>query len=276
MLNQRISLNNSESVARHKASADLLIHLSCKSCHHQEMDSSIVIASKFEMKTLPDLLEQICAFVMEEIKFDTIPPLPTINFWMENGSHFVGIPLRITGQDPIKQILIITSDPVERPINTSWIPFSKIQSIQIDQAETISHLLTAKVQDSQPAAASSLSMTTIRHEIEHKWKILAAKNNLHPFLYFSLDEFGKSEFEKKNIAIFGAALLKAIEALTATESKLVAFNRLKTLQISMGSSKEIQYDKQGAFLIVQVNFARAPSPNLERDIVLLFNDIFAS
>lgn len=240
------------------------------------MDSSIVIASNFEIKSVAELLEQICLFVQEEIKSESLPPLPIVHFWLENGNKFVGIPLKTTGKDLAKQLLIITSDPVERPINTIWIPFSKIQSIEVEQAETISHILITKKSDAPAAGGKLLSLATIRNEIEYKWKMLATKNSLLPYIYFNWDEIGKSEFEKQNIVIFANALLKAIDTVTTNETKRILFNRLKTLQVSLGLGKEVTFDKQGAFLIIQVNFSRAPSLNIERELVILLNDIFLS
>jgi len=240
------------------------------------MDSSIVIASNFEIKTVSELLEQICSFVQEEIKLESLPPLPTLTFWLENGNRFIGIPLKISGKDAAKQLLIITSDPVERPINTAWIPFAKIQSIQIEQAETVAHMLIPKKAEATNVAGSGkiLSLTTIRNEIEYKWKVLATKNGLLPYIYFNWDEIGKSEFEKQNIVTFATALLKAIDTVTQNETKRQMFNRLKTLQVSNGAGKDILFDKQGAFLIIQVNFARAPSLNIERELVVQLNDTF--
>ncbi|MFZ3229496.1 MAG: hypothetical protein WA160_04775 [Pseudobdellovibrio sp.] len=240
------------------------------------MDSSILIASNFEIKSVPELIDQVCAFVQEEIKSESLPPLPVLTFWLENGNQFTGIPLKTSGKDLLKQLLIITSDPVERPINTIWIPFAKIQSVQVSQAETISHLITARRAETHVPGGKLLSLTTIRNEIEYKWKILAAKNILLPYIYFNWDEIGKSEFEKQNIVIFANALLKAIDIVTQNDAKQILFNRLKTLQVSIGSGKDILFDKQGAFLIIQVNFARAPSLNIERELVILLNDIFLS
>lgn len=241
------------------------------------MDSSIVIASHFEIKSVPELLEQICLFVQEEIQSESLPPLPVVSFWLENGNKFIGIPLKTSGKDVAsKQLMIITSDPVERPINTIWLPFAKIQSIQVEQAETISHILITKKAEAAPTGSKTLSLTQIRNEIEFKWKNLAAKNGLLPYIYFNWDEIGKSEFEKQNIIIFAAALLKAIDTVTTNETKRIMFNRLKTLQVSLGAGKDILFDKQGAFLIIQVNFARAPSLNIERELVMLLNDIFMS
>lgn len=240
------------------------------------MDSSIVIASNFEIKTVPELLEQICTFIQEEIQADSLPPLPIVSFWLENGNKFVGIPLKTSGKDLAKQLLILTSDPVERPINTIWLPFAKIQSIQVEQAETLSHILITKKAEAAPVSGKLLSLATIRNEIEFRWKNLAMKNSLLPYIYFNWDEIGKSEFEKQNIVIFASALLKAIDTVTSNEGKRILFNRLKTLQVSLGAGKDIQFDKQGAFLIIQVNFARAPSLNIERELVVLLNDIFLS
>ncbi|MBC7465089.1 MAG: hypothetical protein H7256_03785 [Bdellovibrio sp.] len=239
------------------------------------MDSSIVIASNFEIRSVPELLEHICLFVQDEIKEESLPPLPLVSVWMENGNRFVGTPLKITGKDLEKKLLLITSDPVERPINTVWVPFSKIQSVQVEQAETISHILIAKKAEA-PVSGKLLSLVAIRADIEYKWKILANKNSLLPYIYFNWDEIGKSEFEKQNIIIFATALLKAIDTVTMNEGKRVLFNRLKTLQVSLGAGKDIQFDKQGAFLIIQVNFARAPSLNIEKELVILLNDIFLS
>lgn len=239
------------------------------------MDSSIVIASNFEIRNIPELIEHICLFVQDEIKEESLPPLPVVSFWMENGNRFVGVPLKISGKDADRRLLIITSDPVERPINTAWLPFTKIQSIQVEQAETISHILISAKTDVQPANRG-LSLTQIRTDIEYKWKILATKNTLLPYIYFNWDEIGKSEFEKQNIVIFATALLKAIDAVTSSETKRVFFNRLKTLQVSNSSGKDILFDKQGAFLMIQVNFARAPSLNIEKELVIQLNEVFLS
>lgn len=236
------------------------------------MDLSIVIAAKFEISTYAELLDQICHFVQEEIRSPSLPPLPAVYFGMENGTQFTGIPLKIIGKDPNKLILIITSDPIERPINTAVIPFAKIQSLQLIQSETIMHLLIKKELE-QNTAFKGVTLAAIRNHFEVKWKGVATQNGLLPYIYLNWDEVGNSEFEKQNIVIITTALTNAIGEVTRIESKKNAFNKLKTLQISSGTGKEVQFDKQGAFLILRANFARSPSLSIEKEFIALLSDI---
>ncbi len=236
------------------------------------MDLSIVIASKFEVTSFTDLLDKICKFVQDEIQSPSLPPLPVVNLWLENGNQFSGVPLKIIGKDPNKMVLLITSDPIERPINTALVPYNKIQSLQILQAETITQLLIKKELETN-TAIRGVTLAAIRNNFEIKWKSVATKNGLLPYMYLNWDEVGNSEFEKQNIIIITSALVAAIDEVTMIESKKNAFNKLKTLQISSGTGKEIQFDKQGAFLILRANFSRSPALSIEKELIALLSDI---
>jgi hypothetical protein len=236
------------------------------------MELSITLASHFEITNYADLLEQVCRFVQEEINTPSLPPLPVFTFWLENGNQFSGIPLRIIGKDANKFVSIINSDPIERPISAIMIPFAKIQSIQIAQAESILPILMKREHTSH-TNMKLVTLASIRNSFEVKWKEVATKNGLLPYIYFNWDEVGSSEFEKQNIVTISNALVKAIDTVTNTEGKKHVFNKLKTLQISNSPAKEIQIEKQGAFLYLRANFLRAPSLGVEKELLVLLSDI---
>lgn len=235
------------------------------------MELSITLAANYEINNYNELLEQVCAYVQQEIQSPSLPPLPTFTFWMENGNHFSGVPLRILGKDLNKYITLISSDPIERPISTSIIPFSKIQSIQIDKSEAIQQILLKGEQK----AASSLKLVTlakIRNSFESKWQAIAKTHGLLPYVYFNWDEVGNSDFEKQNLVIISHALLKAIDTVVKIESKKIAFNKLNTLQISNSPVKEVQAELVGAFLSIKANFLRAPPLGIENELIVLLKD----
>ena len=237
------------------------------------MELSITLAAQYEVSSFPELVEQVCKFVQEEIRTPSLPPLPVFTLHMENGSHFTGVPLRVTGKDPNKMVTLISSDPIERPITTIIVPFTKIQSVQISQSETILGILMKREQN----AYQNLKLVTlgaIRNAFELKWKELAAKNSLLPYVYFNWDEVGQSDFEKQNIVTISNALVKAIDAVTSkSETKKIIFNKLQTLQVSNAPIKDIQIEKQAAFLYLRCNFLRAPSLSIEKELTTLLNDI---
>lgn len=237
------------------------------------MDLSITLAAQYEVTNFAELIESVCKFVQEEIRTPSLPPLPIFTLHMENGGHFTGIPLRVTGKDSLKFITMITSDPIERPITTITVPFLKIQSIQIAQSETILGILMKREQ----GAYQNLKLVTlgqIRNAFELKWKDLATKNSLLPYVYFNWDEVGQSDFEKQNIVLISNALVKAIDQVTSTsEMKKIIFNKFQTLQVSNAPIKDMQIEKQGAFLYLRCNFLRAPSISIEKELTILLSDI---
>jgi hypothetical protein len=237
------------------------------------MELSITLAAAYEVSTLAELIEQVCKFVQEEIRSPSLPPLPIFTLHMENGAKFTGVPLRVTGKDATKFITLISSDPIERPITTVIVPFLKIQSIQVDQSESILGILMKRDQ----TAYQNLKLVTlanIRAAFELKWKDLAAKNSLLPYVYFNWDEVGQSDFEKQSIVTISNALVKAIDAVTSnSETKKILFNKLQTLQVSNAPIKDMQIEKQGAFLYLRCNFLRAPSLSIEKELIILLNDI---
>lgn len=241
--------------------------------YDEAMELSITLAAHYEISTYAELIEQVCRFVQEEIRAPALPPLPIFTMHMENGSHFTGIPLRVTGKDAMKFITLISSDPIERPITTVMVPFLKIQTIQIDKSETILGILMKREQ----GAYQNLKMVTlvsIRTAFELKWKDVATKNGLLPYVYFNWDEVGNTDFEKQSIVTISNALVKAIDAVTSkSETKKIIFNKLQTLQVSNAPIKDIQVEKQGAFLYLRCNFLRAPSLGIEKELTTLLNDI---
>lgn len=235
------------------------------------MELSISQAATYEINNYTELLEQVCAFVQREIQSPSLPPLPVFTFWLENGNHFTGIPLKILGKDLNKFVTLISSDPIERPITSVFIPFSKIQSVQIAQSESIHPILMRGAQK----AVSSLKLVTlakIRNSFESTWQAIAKRHGLLPYVYFNWDEVGNSEFEKQNLVTITHALLKAIDTIVQIESKKIAFNKLNTLQISNSPVKEVQAELQGAFLSIKANFLRAPSLGVENELIVLLKD----
>lgn len=235
------------------------------------MELSITLAANYEMNNYAELLEQVCTYVQQEIQSPSLPPLPIFTFWLENGNHFTGIPLKILGKDLNKFVTLISSDPIERPITTCIIPFAKIQSIQIAQSESIQQILLKGEQK----AATSLKLITlskIRNSFESKWQAIAKAHGLLPYVYFNWDEVGNSDFEKQNLVIISHALLKAIDEVVKIESKKIAFNKLNTLQISNSPVKEVQAELVGAFLSIKANFLRAPPLGIENELIVLLKD----
>ncbi len=235
------------------------------------MDLSIALASQFEITNFAELVEQVCQFVQSEVNSASLPQLPVFTFWLENGNQFTGIPLRVIGKDTHKLITLITSDPIERPITTLFIPFVKIQSVQIAQSESILQILL-KRERSAHTNFKLVTLSTIRNNFELRWKEVAIHRGLLPYIYFNWDEVGNSEFEKQNIIIISNALVKAIDVVTKIESKKNIFNKLQTLQISNAVIKDIQLERQGAFLYLKANFLRAPSLSVEKELVVLLTD----
>lgn len=237
------------------------------------MELSITLAAQYEVSNITELIEQVCRFVQEEIRSPSLPPLPIFTLHMENGAHFTGVPLRVTGKDASKFITLISSDPIERPITTLVVPISKIQSIQVSQSESILGILMKREQN----AYQNLKLVTlaaIRNAFELKWKEVATKNSLLPYVYFNWDEVGNSDFEKQNIVTISNALVKAIDTVTSkSETKKIIFNKLQTLQVSNAPIKDIQIEKQGAFLYLRCNFLRAPSLSIEKELTTLLSDI---
>jgi len=237
------------------------------------MDLSITLAAQYEVTNFAELLESVCKFVQEEIRTPSLPPLPIVTLFMENGNSFTGVPLRITGKDAAKFLSLISSDPIERPITTIIVPFAKIQSVQVSQSETILGILMKREQN----AYQNLKLVTlaaIRNAFELKWKDLAAKNSLLPYVYFNWDEVGNSDFEKQNIVTISNALVKAIDTVTSTsETKKIIFNKVQTLQVSNAPIKDMHIEKQGAFLYLRCNFLRAPSLSIDKELTILLNDI---
>lgn len=239
----------------------------------KSMDLSITLAAQYEITNFAELLEQVCKFVQEEIRSPALPPLPSFTMHMENGGKFTGIPLRITGKDQAKYITLISSDPIERPITTIIVPFLKIQSIQVDQSESILGILMKREQGTYQNL-KMVTLAAIRNSFESKWKDIASKNNLLPYVYFNWDEVGNSDFEKQNIVTISNALVKAIDVITSSsETKKMIFNKLQTLQVSNAPLKDMQIEKQGAFLYLRCNFLRAPSLGIEKELVTLLSDI---
>lgn len=236
------------------------------------MELSITLASQFEITNYAELIEQTCAFVQGELRSASLPQLPVFTLWLENGNHFTGIPLRVIGKESNKMVTMITSDPIERPISTIFIPFIKIQSIQVAQSESILSILLKRQQAAQ-TSYKLVTLTSIRNNFEVKWLEVASKHKLLPYVYFNWDEVGNSEFEKQNIVSISSALIKAIDVVVRSESKKNTFNKLQTLQISNAPVKDIQLERQGAFLYLNANFLRAPSLNLEKELVVLLTDI---
>lgn len=237
------------------------------------MELSITLAAQYEVSNFAELLEQVCKFVQEEIRTPSLPPLPIFTLHMENGSHFTGVPLRVTGKDPSKLITLISSDPIERPITTIIVPFTKIQSVQVSQSETILGILMKREQSTYQNL-KLVTLSAIRNAFELKWKEVATKNSLLPYVYFNWDEVGQSDFEKQNIVTISNALVKAIDAVTSkSDTKKIIFNKLQTLQVSNAPLKDIQIEKQGAFLYLRCNFLRAPSLSIEKELTTLLNDI---
>ena len=235
------------------------------------MELSITLAAQYEINNYAELLEQVCKFVQEEIRSSSLPPLPIFTFWLENSNQFTGVPLRIIGKDANKFVSLISSDPIERPITTIIIPYLKIQSIQIQQSEAILGILMKREQ-TMHQNLKLVTLASIRNRFEVKWKNVATKNELLPYVYFNWDEVGNSEFEKQNIVTISNALIKAIDQVTQSETKRNIFNKLQTLQISNAPLKDIQIEKQGAFLYLRANFLRAPSLSIEKELFVLLND----
>ena len=235
------------------------------------MDLSITLAAQYEITSYAELLEQVCRFVQDEIRSASLPPLPIFTFWLENGSHFTGVPLRIVGKDTHKFVTLISSDPIERPITTIIIPYIKIQSIQIAQSESIMGILMKREQTTHQNL-KLVTLASIRNRFEVKWKDVATRKGLLPYVYFNWDEVGNSEFEKQNIVTISNALVKAIDKVTESEMKRIIFNKLQTLQISNAPIKDILIERQGAFLYMKANFLRAPALSIENELVTLLND----
>lgn len=235
------------------------------------MELSIALAANYEFNNYTELLEQVCAFVQQEIQLPSLPQLPIFTIWLENGNQFTGIPLKIVGKDLNKFVTLISSDPIERPITTVIIPFSKIQSIQIAQSEAILQILLKREQKVS-TNLKKVTLANIRNSFESKWQAIAKRHALLPYVYFNWDEVGNSDFEKQNLVIISHALLKAIDTVVAIELKKIAFNKLNTLQISNSPVKDIQAELQGAFLSIKANFLRAPSLGVESELITLLKD----